>query len=261
MPAPKNPLKAALGAGHVQIGLWLGLAHPVVAEIAGQSGFDWCLIDAEHGPNTLSTIQAQILALAGTAASPVVRVPIGQDWMIKQVLDLGAQTILVPMVTSAAEAEALVRAMRYPPDGVRGVGASLARASRYGTIPDYVRSANAETCLIVQAESVAAMEAIDEIAAVDGVDAVFIGPADLAADMGFPGQIDAAPVVHAIEAGIRHVRAAGKAAGCLTFDRAGILHYAQLGVGFLGVGGDVTSLSRALTDLAEDTHSVLKHFD
>lgn len=259
MPAPTNTLKAALAAGQVQTGLWLGLAHPTVAEIAARAGFDWCLIDGEHGPNTLTTIQSQLLAMQGAKAQPVVRVPVGQDWLLKQVLDLGAQTILVPMVETPDQARAMARAMRYPPHGVRGVGAALARASGYNTIPDYVKTANHQVCLIVQAESVAALENIDDIAACDGVDGVFIGPADLAADMGFPGQADAPAVVDAIETAIGHVRAAGKAAGCLAFDPAGVLRYAQLGVTFLGVGGDVTSLSAALSSLSDDTETILRH--
>lgn len=250
MPAPQNTLKAALARGEMQIGLWLGLASGAVAELAAGAGFDWCLIDAEHGPNTLPTIQAQLQAIAGRGAAPVVRVPVGEDWVIKQVLDLGVQSVLVPMVDTADQARAAVRATRYPPDGVRGMGAALARASDYGRTTDYVSSANDQICVMVQAESAAAVRNIDAIAAVSGVDCVFVGPADLSADMGFPGNPGHPEVVAAIEHLIARTRAAGKAAGIIVFDPAQFAGCVRLGVTFLGTGGDATVLSRALVALA-----------
>lgn len=250
MPTPENRLKSALGAGDMQIGLWLGLGSVPVAEIAGGAGFDWCLIDGEHAPYDITAIRDQLVALHGQLTVPVVRVPAGEEWIIKQVLDIGAQSILVPLVDTPEQAQAAVRAALYPPLGVRGMGAALARASGYNAISDYVATANREICMMVQAESRLALQNIDAIAAVEGVDCVFIGPADLSADMGFPGQPDAPEVIAAIEDAIARIRAAGKVAGIVTFDPAQVAYYRDLGVTFLGVGGDVTSLSAALRGLA-----------
>ncbi|MFQ6548187.1 HpcH/HpaI aldolase family protein [Aestuariibius sp. 2305UL40-4] len=252
MPAPKNLLKFALARGDVQHGLWLALASASVAELAGGAGLDWCLIDAEHGPNTLTTIQAQLQALAAQNCPAVVRVPAGDEWILKQVLDLGCQSVLVPLVHSAEEARAAASAVRYPPQGARGMGAALARASDYSRITDYVATANDQICLLVQAESAAAIEAIDDIAAVDGVDGVFIGPADLSADMGYPGRPDAPEVERAIDHAITRITAAGKAAGIITFDPNRFAEYREKGVTFLGVGGDATILSDALARLRTD---------
>ena len=240
MPAPVNRFKAALAAAdRPLIGLWMAMANPYTAEILGECGYDWLVIDGEHAPNTLTTMMAQLQALSAAAAAPVVRVPIGEAWVIKQVLDLGAQTVLVPMVDSADQAATLVRAVRYPPQGMRGVGASFARAGRFGTIPDYVTTANAQIALIVQVEAAAGIAAIDAIAATDGVDGVFIGPSDLAADMGHPGQPGAGPVQAAIRHGLARVRAAGKAAGILSTEEAAARRYIDWGATFVAVGGDV----------------------
>jgi len=252
MPAPRNRLKAALARGELQVGLWLGMTHSVSAEIAAGAGFDWCLIDAEHSPNTLPEIRAQLQAMAGGSASPVVRVPQGEPWIVKQVLDLGVQSVLVPMTDTATQARRMVQAMRYPPEGVRGVGAGLARASGYGGIDGYVSSANDQMCLLVQAESREAIENIDEIAGTDGVDGVFVGPADLSASMGHLGHLDAPEVVEAIDHAIDRIRAAGKAAGIIDFDPAAARRWAGKGVTFLGVGSDVTTLARGLRALAAE---------
>lgn len=240
MPAPVNRFKAALATtDRPLIGLWMAMANPFTAEILGECGYDWLVIDGEHAPNTLPTMMAQLQALAPSAAAPVVRVPIGETWVIKQVLDLGAQSILVPMVESGDQAAALVRAVRYPPQGVRGVGASFARAGRFGAIPDYVVTANAQIALILQVETAAGIAAIDAIAATEGVDGVFIGPSDLAADMGHPGQPSAAPVQKAIRHGLARIRAAGKAAGIMSVDEAAVRRYIDWGATFAAVGGDV----------------------
>ena len=251
MPAPINPLKAALTRGDVQSGLWLAQASATIAEIAGNAGFDWCLIDAEHGPNTLTTIRAQLQALAGTPAAPVVRVPLGEDWMLKQVLDLGVQTVVVPMVDTAEEARRIAAAVRYPGTGSRGMGAVLARASGYGEIVDYVSSANDQIFLFVQIESEAAVENIDAIAAVEGVDGLFVGPADLSADMGFPGQPDADAVQSAIDHVYARTRAAGKVVGTVTFDPQDFQPQVDRGVTFLGLGGDSILIRHAMTALAD----------
>lgn len=258
MAAPVNGLKAALAEGRMQIGLWLGMGSTVAAEIAAGAGFDWCLVDGEHAPYDITTIRDQLVAMAGRGAQSVVRVPVGKDWVIKQVLDLGVQSLLVPMVNSADQARAMVRATRYPPGGVRGVGAALARASDYSGVSDYTTTANDQICLIVQAESRAALDNLDAIAGVEGVDAVFIGPADLSADMGFAGQPGAPEVVAAIENAIARIRKAGKAAGIITFDKAEIARYAGLGVTFLGVGGDSTVLAAALRGLAGEARKAAR---
>ena len=176
MAAAVNGFKAALQAGQAQIGLWTALASPVTAEILGGSGFDWLVLDSEHGPNDLPLLLAQIQALAPFQVEPVIRPPIGETWMIKQLLDIGARTLLVPMIETADQARQMARAMRYPPEGVRGVGASLGRASQYNRVTDYLTTANAEVCLLLQVESRAGISAVDEIAATEGVDGVFIGP-------------------------------------------------------------------------------------
>ncbi|MBU2993216.1 HpcH/HpaI aldolase/citrate lyase family protein [Octadecabacter sp. 1_MG-2023] len=255
MPAPKNALKAALLNGDTQCGVWMTLANGAVAEIAGNAGFAWCLIDGEHGPNTLSTIQTQLQALAGTAAQAVVRVPAGEDWLLKQVLDLGAQTIVVPMVNTAEQAAEVAASVRYPGQGTRGhgtrgMGAALARAARYGAIVDYVGSANDQICLFVQIESAEAVENVDAIAAVDGVDGLFVGPADLSADMGFVGQPDAPEVVAEINHVYERTLAAGKIAGTVVFDPADISSQIERGVRFLGVGSDSLVLQAGLQNLA-----------
>jgi len=250
MPAPSNGLKAAMQDGRPLIGLWLAMADAYAAEIAGRAGFDWLVIDGEHGPNDVRSIMRQLQVLEGLPVEVAVRAPIGETWVIKQLLDIGARTILVPMVDCAEQAEELVRATRYPPAGVRGVGAAIARASFFNTVPDYVPTANAEVCLLVQAESRAAMEDLERIAAVEGVDGVFIGPADLAADMGLLGQADAPEVRAVVEKAIRTIRAAGKAAGILTLDETVTRHYRDVGANLLAVGTDVTTFSAALRGLA-----------
>ncbi len=250
MPAPINPFKAGLRGDKAMIGFWLSLASPYTAEIAGGAGFDWLLIDGEHGPNDIPLLLSQLQTLAACPVAPVVRVPVGETWMIKQVLDIGAQTVLVPMVDSADQARQLVKAMNYPPKGVRGVGAAVARASAFNRIPDYLTTANDEICLIVQVESKAAVDAIEAIAAVEGVDAIFIGPADLAADMGYPGRGSDPVVLETIERAILRIQAAGKPAGILTSDPLLARRYIELGAKFVAVGTDVTLFSQATTALA-----------
>lgn len=238
MPAPTNTFKAALLAGKPQIGLWVALASANVTELLSHCGYDWLVIDGEHAPNDLPLMLAQLQAMQAGGAQPVVRVPQGEAWLIKQVLDIGAQTVLVPMVDTAEQAQAMVRAMRYPPDGIRGMG-TLGRASRYGLTADYLTTANAQTCLLVQAESRTALANLDAICAVEGVDGVFIGPADLSADMGFPGNPGAPQVVAAIDDAIRRITASGKAAGILVAGaEAGRAALAQ-GATFVAVGHDV----------------------
>ncbi|MGW9231156.1 aldolase/citrate lyase family protein [Pseudorhizobium sp. NPDC055634] len=251
MPAPKNQFKAALReGGRPQIGLWLNTGEPLLAELAGTAGYDWLVIDGEHGPNDVRSIMRQLQVLSASSAEAVVRPPMGETWMIKQLLDVGVRTLLVPMVDSAEQARELVRAVRYPPHGIRGVGAAVARASAFNTIPDYADTAADEICLLVQAETRAAIADLENIAAVDGVDGVFIGPADLSADMGYIGRIEAPEVQETIEKAIGTINAAGKAAGILTFNEALNMRYIDLGARFVAVGSDVAEFAGALRSLA-----------
>lgn len=249
MPAPKNTLKAALAAKTVQHGIWLNLASPYSAELLAGAGFDWLLIDGEHGPNSIPTILQQVQTI-GSRCNVVVRPPVGEVWMLKQLLDLGVQTILVPMIETAAHAAEMVKAMHYPPKGIRGVGAAVARASDFGRVADYLTTANDQTCLLLQVESRAGLAALPEILQLQGVDGVFIGPADLAADMGFPGNAGAPEVQAAIDQAIADIVASGKSAGILTFDPKAAARYREMGVTFLGVGGDVGLLAKAAAALA-----------
>lgn len=250
MSAPINTLKHRLAAGEVLHGIWLGMADPYAAEIAATAGFDWLLIDGEHAPNDIRTIMAQLVALGQSNSAPVVRLPDGDSTKIKQALDIGAQSLLVPMVETAAEAERIVQATRYPPEGFRGVGSALARASHFAGIPDYLQTANEQICLIVQIESRAGMAALDDILAVDGVDCVFIGPSDLAADMGHLGNPAHLEVMNAVLEGLARIRAAGRSAGVLTTDPAYIEACCEAGANFVGVGIDVTAYASALRKLA-----------
>ncbi|QCO57783.1 2-keto-3-deoxy-L-rhamnonate aldolase (plasmid) [Pseudorhodobacter turbinis] len=250
MPAPINTLKHRLIAGETLHGIWLGMADPYAAEIAASAGFDWLLIDGEHAPNDIRSISAQLAVLRGGPSAPIVRLPIGDPVMIKQALDIGAQTLLIPMVDSAEQATDLVRATRYPPEGVRGVGSALARASEFSGIADYLTTANEQICLIVQVESVKGLAALDEILAVEGVDGVFIGPADLAADMGLLGAPDHTALREAVYEALRRIRASGRFAGFLATEPDFIEGCKAAGGNFAGVGIDVTSFANGLRGLA-----------
>jgi 4-hydroxy-2-oxoheptanedioate aldolase len=245
-----NTFRAALRAGQTQIGLWVGLADANVAEALASCGFDWLLLDGEHAPNNVRTVLEQLRAVAPYPVHPVVRPVEGDVALIKQYLDVGAQTLLVPMIDTASQAELMVRAMRYAPDGIRGMGAALARASRWNQVDDYINRANDEMCLLVQAESSEAMHNLPQIAAVEGVDGVFFGPADLSASMGYRGQPGHPEVQRAILDGIDKVRAAGKAAGVLMANREIAQTYLDAGAQFVAVGVDTTLLVRAATELA-----------
>ncbi len=250
MDTRKNQFKRVLAAGTPQFGLWLGLADAYCAEIAAGAGFDWLLIDGEHAPNDLRSILAQLQAVAPYPSHPIVRPVVGDAAVIKQMLDIGAQTLLVPMVESAEQAAALVAATRYPPRGVRGVGSALARASRWGAMPRYIQEADGEVCLLLQVESRRGLDQLDAIAAVDGVDGVFFGPADLSASLGHPGEPGHPTVRAAIEDGILRVTSAGKAPGVLATDEALARAYLAKGALFVGVGVDTTLYARAAGALA-----------
>lgn len=253
MLTPHNTFKQALRERRPQIGLWMGLASAYTAEICALAGFDWLVIDGEHAPNDLRSIQAQLQTLAAYPAShPVTRVPIGETALIKQYLDLGAQNILVPMVDTPEQAVQLVQAMRYPQDdglgGIRGMAG--ARASRWGHYADYFKRANEEVCLIVQVESLAGLKNLDAIAATPGVDGVFIGPADLSASMGHVGNAAHPEVQAAIADALARILKAGKAPGILTPDRTLAAQYLAMGAVFVAVGLDTQILMRQTTELA-----------
>ena len=250
MPAPVNSFKQALKKGDRQIGCWMSFAEPVTAEIMGTAGFDWLVIDGEHAPNDIRSIRDQLMALAYSTSHPVVRVPVGDTALIKMVLDAGAQTVLVPMVESAEQARQLVRDCRYPPEGVRGVGAGAARATLYGSIPEYIQSADAQVCLLVQVENRAGLAALDDILKVEGIDGVFIGPADLSTDMGYQGNSAAPEVRAAIADAIQRIKAAGKAPGILGTSEEASQAYFEMGAQFLAVGIDVMLLAHASRALA-----------
>lgn len=251
MPAPINPFKKALKAGALQFGCWVGLGDAFPAEMMGQAGFDWLVVDAEHGPNDLRSILSQLQAIASTDSHAVVRLPVGETYMLKQVLDAGAQTVLIPMVESAAQARKLVRDVTYPPKGDRGVGYALTWASNFSAIADYGTTADAQICLLIQVENLRGLAALDEILQVDGVDGVFIGPADLAADMGHMGNADHADVQAAIMDALARIHAAGKAPGILS-TRDGMTHDAiAAGAQFVAVGADILLLGQAARALAE----------
>ena len=253
MQTPTNTFKQALTERRQQIGFWLGLAHAYSAEICAGAGFDWLLIDGEHAPNGLQDILAQAQAIAGTpGCHAIARVPVGDTVLIKQYLDLGVQTLLVPMVDTAEQAAQLVRACRYPQDdgqgGVRGMAG--ARASRWGRFPNYAKEANAQVCLLVQAETRESLQQLDAIAATPGVDGVFIGPADLSASLGHVGNPGHPAVQAAIEDAIRRILRAGKAPGILTTDETQARHYLALGAVFVAVGLDTQILARQTSALA-----------
>lgn len=244
-----NGFKQRLLAGDKQYGLWLGMAQPITTEICAGAGFDWLLMDAEHGPNDLRSILGQLQVIEAYRSHPVVRPPDGDHVFIKQLLETGVQTLMIPMVETAEQAERLVRAMRYPPHGIRGVGSALARASRWGRIGNYMHDANDQMCLIVQVETKAGLENLDAIQAVDGVDGVFFGAADLAASVGLPGEADHPDVVRLIENGLRNVSANGKWGGVLCGNKTLIHRYEEAGARFVAVGVDSMILSGATSML------------
>ncbi|WP_370138450.1 aldolase/citrate lyase family protein [Streptacidiphilus sp. EB103A] len=230
-------------------GLWCSLADPYAAEIVAGAGFDWLLLDTEHSHADVATVLSQLQAVAAYSCSPVVRPPVNDPVVIKRLLDIGAQSLLIPQVESAEEARAAVAATRYAPVGVRGVSA-LTRATRFGRVKDYAALAHTELCVLVQVESRHALEQIEQIASVDGVDGIFIGPSDLAASLGHPGDPNAPSVIEAVEEAIGRVRAADRPAGVLTTNPTFARRCIDLGTTFTAVGVDVGLLARAADALA-----------
>jgi 4-hydroxy-2-oxoheptanedioate aldolase len=250
MKLPVNTFKHALANKKAQIGLWVGMADPYAIDILATAGFDWLLIDGEHAPNDVRTVLAQLQVLSGYATHAIVRPVEGHTALIKQYLDVGAQTLLVPMVDTAEQARAIVSATRYPPRGIRGVGSAVARASRWNAIPDYVHDVEQELCLLLQVETAKGMANLEEIAQVEGVDGIFFGPADLSASLGFLGNAGAPEVQSVIEAGIATVLRAAKAPGILTSDTTLAKRYLELGALFVAVGVDTSLLASASRSLA-----------
>ncbi len=245
-----NPFKAALKNDEIQYGFWLGLANAYSAEICAGSGFDWLLIDGEHAPNTLDTILHQLQVLAGFPVHAVVRPVEGTNANIKQLLDIGARNLLIPMIESVGQAQAMVEACRYPPNGVRGVGTALARAADWNRTENYLKRADDEICLLLQVESQKGLDALDDILQTEGVDGVFIGPADLAADLGHIGQPAHPEVKRIVSGALRRIRAAGRAPGILATDQTLVEHYKNCGALFIAVGVDTVLLANAATSLA-----------
>jgi 4-hydroxy-2-oxoheptanedioate aldolase len=252
MQLPTNLFKQALRRGKPQIGLWVGLADAYVAELLATAGFDCLVIDAEHAPNDPRSVLDQLQAMAPYPVHPIVRPVCGSVELIKQYLDIGAQTLIIPMVETPEQARQMVAATRYPTRGVRGVGSALARASRWNQIDDYLRRSDDEICVFVQVESVKALTHLESIAAVDGVDGVFFGPADLAASMGLLGKPSDPAVRAAILQGIASVKKAGKAAGTLTADRQLAHEYLAQGALFVAVGVDTSILIKAAKELSAE---------
>ena len=251
MELPINRFKRAINGDKTQYGLWLGLLDPVSAEIGAGAGFDWVLIDSEHAPYSVRDVQNHLQAIAPYRIPAIVRPVEGRTALLKQLLDIGAQTLLVPMVNTARQARQLVEDVRYPPQGVRGLGTAMARAAHWNGIDGYLQKANDEMCLIVQAETRTAMENLSDIVAVDGVDGVFFGPSDLSASMGHIGNPSHPEVIDAIEAGFKTIIAAGKAAGVLAVDADLAKNYADKGASFIGVGVDVSLLAASVRQLAK----------
>jgi 4-hydroxy-2-oxoheptanedioate aldolase len=241
MDLPHNPFKHAIAAGRQQIGLWVSLASPYSTEIVAGSGFDWILLDGEHSPNDPTTILPQLQAAAPYPVTPIVRPAWNDKVLVKRYLDIGAQTLLIPYVQTVEEAEAAVASIRYPTRGVRGV-AGATRAARFGRVADYAKRAEDELCLLVQIETRLGLDNLEAIARVDGIDGVFIGPADLAAGLGHLGELQHAEVQAAIKDAIGRIGACGKPAGILALDEASTRRYIEWGTIFTAVGLDATIL-------------------
>ncbi len=229
MELPVNSFKRALKAGKRQIGLWCSLSHHYATELVAGSGFDWILLDTEHSPNDLESVLQQLQAAA--------------------LLDIGAQSILIPYVQNAEEAKSAVASTRYPPAGVRGVAGGT-RATRFARVKDYAKRAHEELCVLVQVENQQGLDNLEKIAAVEGVDGVFIGPADLHASLGYPGETNNPNVMPIIDDAIRRIRKAGKAPGILTGVEADARRWLDCGGLFVAVGADTGVLARETEKLA-----------
>ncbi|PPF81158.1 2-dehydro-3-deoxyglucarate aldolase [Subtercola sp. Z020] len=232
------------------VGMWVCSGSPVAAEIVAGSGIDWLLLDMEHSATSLETVLTLLQVISAYPVTPVVRVPANDPVVIKQVLDLGAQNIIVPMVSSADEARDAVAATRYPPEGIRGVGSALARSARWNRVDGYLTDAADHVSLTVQIETTAGVANAAQIAGVEGIDAVFVGPADLSASMGLLGQQSHPAVVAAVHRVFAAARDAGTPVGTNAFDPAVADAYLDAGADFIAVGADVALLARSSEALA-----------
>jgi 4-hydroxy-2-oxoheptanedioate aldolase len=246
MNIPKNKFKKAYPSARPQYGVWNGLVDTNVGEILAGAGFDWILIDGEHAPFDLRTIQRQLQAMGQFDTPILVRPPHGDANLIKQLLDIGAQSLVVPMVETAKQASDIYKAMQYPPKGIRGVGTALARAAQWNRVNNYFNDSGDEMCLIVQVESVEGIKNLENIAHTEGVDAVFIGPADLAASMGFLGQADRIEVKIVVADALRTIRKAGKIAGVMVVGNQTLAdYYAECGANMIAIAIDTLLLANA----------------
>ncbi|HUI96072.1 MAG TPA: HpcH/HpaI aldolase/citrate lyase family protein [Xanthobacteraceae bacterium] len=250
MDMPRNAFKHAIAKGDLQIGLWCSLCSPITAEIVSHSGFDWLLLDTEHSPNEVPDVLAQLQAVQAGTAAAIVRPAWNDIVLIKRFLDIGAQTLLIPFVQTPDEARRAVEATRYPPGGIRGITGS-GRASRYGRVKDYLKNASQEICLLVQVETRSALDQIEDIAVVDGIDGVFIGPNDLAASFGHVGNWAHADVQDALHDAVRRLKKVGKPAGILTPNEEEARRFITWGYTFIAVGADLGLLARGADGLAK----------
>jgi 4-hydroxy-2-oxoheptanedioate aldolase len=247
---PRNHFKAALRAGRPQLGIWNSLCSNFSTEVIAGAGFDCIVLDMEHAPNEIFGVLSQLQAIAPyEGVSAIVRTPWNDPVIIKRVLDVGAQTLLIPYVQNVDEARRAVAATRYPPDGFRGVAVAT-RANRWGRVKDYFKRVNDELCVIVQLETRVALEHLEAIAALDGIDCIFIGPSDLSASLGHLGNAQAPEVRTAIDDAFARTKRAGKAAGILMTVEADAQRYLKQGVEFVAVGSDVGLLARGAEALA-----------
>jgi 4-hydroxy-2-oxoheptanedioate aldolase len=246
----RNAFKHAIAAGQLQIGLWCSLCSNIAADIVSDSGFDWLLLDSEHSPNEIPDLLAQLQAVRGGTATPIVRPAWNDPVLIKRVLDIGAQSVLLPYVQNPEEAQRAVASVRYPPAGIRGVAAA-SRASRYGRVPGYLKNADAEICTLVQVETRAALDQLEAIASVDGVDGVFIGPSDLSASFGHVGNPQHPEMQKVLEDAVTRLKKIGKPAGILTGNEEEARRYISWGYTFVAVGADVGLLARGADALAK----------
>ncbi len=245
-----NAFKHALAAGKLQIGLWSSLCSNIAAEVISDSGFDWILLDTEHSPNEIPDLVGQLQAVQRGTATPIIRPAWNDAVLAKRCLDIGAQTLLFPYVQNAEEAKRAVASTRYPPEGIRGVSVA-ARASRYGRVPGYLGKANSEICVLVQVETRSALDQLEAIAKVDGVDGVFIGPSDLAASLGHIGNPQHAEVQAAIKDAVTRLKTLGKPAGILTGNEEEVRRYIDWGYLFVAVGADIGLLGKNADALAK----------
>lgn len=246
----RNQFKHALAQGKLQIGLWSSLCSNIAAEIISDSGFDWILLDTEHSPNEIPDLVTQLQAVQRGTATPIIRPAWNDAVLAKRALDIGAQTLLFPYVQNVEEAKRAVASTRYPPQGVRGVSVA-ARASRYGRVPGYLGKANDEICVLVQVETRPALDQLEAIAKVDGIDGVFIGPSDLAASLGHLGNPQHAEVQKAMQNAVTRLKTLGKPAGILTGNEEEARRYIDWGYLFVAVGADVGLLARNADLLAK----------